>query len=112
RLLQELDDLLQFFLRFIDPRDVLEGDLLLRTRGQLRLALAERQRLVAAALHLPHEEDPEADDEEERAPRIEDGRPRTDGRFLRRDDDAALDQLVDETVVLGRGVRLEVLVDL
>src|SRR5262249_13882229 len=111
RLLQELDDLLQLLLRFIDAGDVLERHLLLRARRELRLALAERQRLVAAALHLPHEEDPEADDEEERSPRVEDGGPRTDGRFLRGDDDAAFDQLVDETVVLRGSVGLEVLVD-
>src|SRR5262249_39502392 len=82
------------------------------TRGQLRLALAERQRLVAAALHLAHEEDPEADDEEEWAPRIENRRPRADGRLLRGDDNAALDQLVDQAVVLRRGIRLEVLAGL
>jgi hypothetical protein len=62
RFLEELDDLLQLVLGFVDARDVLEGDLLLRARRELRLALAERERLVAAALHLAHEEDPEADD--------------------------------------------------
>src|SRR6185436_14692436 len=82
RFLEELDDLLQLVLGFVDARDVLEGDLLLRARRQLRLALAERERLVAAALHLTHEEDPEADDEKERSPRIKDGRPRADGRLL------------------------------
>ena len=61
RFLEELDDFLELFLRFVDAGDVLERDLLLRARGQLRLALAERQRLVAAALHLAHEEQPEAD---------------------------------------------------
>ena len=69
RLLQELDDLLELFLRFVDAGDVLERHLLLRARRQLRLALAERQRLVAAALHLAHEEDPEADHQQKRAPR-------------------------------------------
>src|SRR5262249_33846676 len=43
RLLEKLDDLLQFFLCFIDTGDVLERHLLLRARRQLRLALAERQ---------------------------------------------------------------------
>ena len=33
---------------------------------ELRAALAERQGLVAAALHLPHEEDPEADTQNSR----------------------------------------------
>ena len=45
------------------------------TARQLRLALAERQRLVAAALHLAHEEDPEADEQQDRRPRIEQRRP-------------------------------------
>src|SRR6185436_8570224 len=90
----------------------LERDLLLRARRQLRLALAERERLVAAALHLAHEEDPEADDEEERAPGVEDGGPRADGRLLGGDLDAAIDQLVDEALVLRRRVGLEMVVRL
>jgi hypothetical protein len=56
RLAQEIDDLLELVLRFVNARHVLERDLLLGARRQLRLALAERQRLVAAALHLAHEE--------------------------------------------------------
>src|SRR6185295_12090152 len=83
RFLEELDDFLQLVFRFVDASDVLERDLLLRAGGQLRLALAERERFVAAALHLAHEEDPEADDEEEGSPRIQDGRPRADRRLLR-----------------------------
>src|SRR5229473_8024344 len=59
RLLEELDDLLQLLLGLVHARHVLERDLLLRARRELRLALAERQRLVAAALHLAHEEDVE-----------------------------------------------------
>ena len=65
RLLQELDDLLQLVLRLVHAGDVLERHLLLRARRQLRLALAERQRLVAAALHLAHDEDPEADHQQD-----------------------------------------------
>src|SRR6185295_11917836 len=79
---------------------------------QLRLALAERERLVAAALHLAHEEDPEADDEQEGSPRVQDRRPRADRRLLRRHLNAAIDQLVDEAVVLRGGVSLEVVVGL
>src|SRR5581483_3297095 len=108
RLLQELDDLLEFFLRFVDAGDVLEGDLLLRARRQLRFALAERQRLVAAALHLAHEEDPEADHQQHGRPRVQQRRPRARGRFARVDLDVLLDQLVDEAVVLRRRVRAEV----
>src|SRR5690606_41396514 len=52
RLLQEIDDLLELLLRLVYPGDVLEGDLLLRARRQLRAALAEREGLVPPALHL------------------------------------------------------------
>ena len=82
RLLEELDDFLELFLRFVDAGDVLERHLLLRARRQLRLALAERERLVAAALHLAHEEDPEADHQQDRRPRIEQRRPGARGRLL------------------------------
>ena len=34
---------------------------------QLRAGLAEGERLVAAALHLPHDEDPEADQQQDGA---------------------------------------------
>src|SRR5205823_5826686 len=76
RLAEKLDDFLELVLRLVDARDVLERHLLLRARRELRLALAERQRFVAAALHLPHEEDPEADHQENWRPRIEQRRPR------------------------------------
>src|SRR5262249_49073100 len=71
RFLQELDNLLKLFLGFINADDILERHLLLRAGRQLRLALAKRERLVAAALHLAHEEDPEADHEEDRRPRVQ-----------------------------------------
>ena len=76
--LQELDDLLQLFLRFVDTSHVLERDLLLRAGGELRAALAERQGFVPAALHLPHDEDPEADHDDQRGPGVDDRGPRAD----------------------------------
>src|SRR6266571_5299049 len=63
RLLEELDDLLQLLLGLIHPGDVLEGHLLRLAARQARLRLAEGESLVAAALHLTHEEDPDADHE-------------------------------------------------
>ena len=60
RLAQELDDLLQLFLGLFHAGHVLERDLLLLRGMQARAALAEAQGLVAAALHLPHHEDPES----------------------------------------------------
>ena len=65
RLLQELDDLLQLFLGFVDAGHVLERDLLLLRGEQAGAALAEAQRLVPAALHLAHHEDPERQQQDE-----------------------------------------------
>ena len=59
RLAQEFDDLLQLFLGLFHAGHVLKRDLLLLRGMQARAALAEAQRLVTAALHLPHHEDPE-----------------------------------------------------
>ena len=39
-------------------------------------ALTERKRLVSAALHLAHKEDPETNNEEERRPGNQGGQPR------------------------------------
>src|SRR5207244_126082 len=108
RLLEELDDFLQLFFRLVDARDVLERDLLLRARRQLRFALAERQRLVAAALHLPHEKDPEPDHQQHGRPGIQQRSPRAGRGLFRLHDDAAVDQLVDKAVVLAWGECSEI----
>jgi hypothetical protein len=100
RFLEELDDLLQLFFRFIYAGDVLERHFFLRARRKLGFALAERQRLVTAALHLTHEEQPEADNEQSRRPSEQQRRPRAGGRLLRIDLHVGLHQLVDEAVVL------------
>ena len=92
RLLEELDDLLQLVLGFFRSRDVAEGDFLLSRRGELRLALAERERLVAAALHLAHEENPEADQQQDRRPRQQQRGPWRCRGFLRLNDDLLVDQ--------------------
>src|SRR5687767_6525911 len=65
---QELDDLRQLFLRFLYSGDILESHLLLLARQQARAAFAERKSFVPAALHLAHEENPEADQKDERQP--------------------------------------------
>ena len=69
RIAQELDDLLELFLRLVRTRDIGERHLGRVAREQLRLALAEAERLRASRLHL-------AEDEEEDAER----RGRTAGR--------------------------------
>ena len=71
RVLQKLDDLLQFNLRFISTGDVGKGDLGCITAQQLRFALAEGERLVSTGLHLPEQENPEADQQHVRQHRNE-----------------------------------------
>ena len=66
---QELDDLLQVLLGFVDARDVLEGDAAVRLGQKLCPRLAEAERLAAGALHLPGQENPHADQRDERQPR-------------------------------------------
>ena len=66
RLAQEFDDLLQLFLGLFHAGDVFERHLLLLRGVQARAALAEAQRFIAAALHLPHHEDPESQQQDER----------------------------------------------
>src|SRR5262249_29367080 len=65
-----------------------------------RPRLAEGERLGAAALHLPHEEDPDADEQEHRHPLQQDAVPGVRVRRLHRDADAALLERLDELRVL------------
>ncbi len=66
RVLEELLDLVQLLDGLVGAGDVLVGDLGRVGRHALGLALAEAHHLRAAALHLVHDEDPEADQEQER----------------------------------------------
>ncbi len=66
---QEFDDLLQIELGFIDAGDILERDAAMRLGEQLGAALAEAERLAAGALHLPRQENPNADKRDEWQPR-------------------------------------------
>jgi len=69
RVLQEVDDFLDFLLGLVAAGDVGEGDLVVVLVEHARLALAEREgAALAAALHLPHEVDPDADEQEHRPP--------------------------------------------
>ena len=76
RVPQEFDDLLEFFLRLVDARDVFEGDPPLFLRQQPGARLAEAHRLAAGPLHLQHEEYPHPDDEDHRQPVEQDGEER------------------------------------
>src|SRR5690606_11633603 len=63
---QEFDDFLEFFLRFVHASYVIEGDRLVTLVHHAGTALAERHRLIAAALHLPeHEEPKEPNDDQQ-----------------------------------------------
>ncbi len=66
RIAQKLDDLLQIFLGLVDAGDILERDAAMRLRQQFRLGLAEAHGLPAGPLHLPGQEDPDAEEGEQR----------------------------------------------
>ena len=99
RVLEELDDLLELDLGLLDARDVLERHLLLRRGQELRPRLAEGEGLVPAGLHLPHDHEPDRDQQDQRA--VHDERRDEGGVLLRRDVD--LDVLGPEILDRGRG---------
>ena len=76
RVLEELDDLLELLLGLVDAGDVVEGDPALLLGQQPRARLAEAHRLAAARLHLAHEEDPDADQQQHREPGDQDAEQR------------------------------------
>src|SRR5215471_15558256 len=69
RVLQVFDDLLELLLGFVDPGDILEGDAPDLLGQKPCPALAKPHGSAAAALHLPHEENPYADQQKHREPR-------------------------------------------
>ncbi|MNL14146.1 hypothetical protein D3C87_1350760 [compost metagenome] len=62
RVLQEVDDLLQFFLGLVHAGDVVKGLAALVLGQQLGLGLAEAHGALGPALHPVHDEEPEGDD--------------------------------------------------
>src|SRR6185436_19183835 len=103
RVAEEFDQLGHFLLRLVTACDVGERDGVVRLVKHPRLALAEAERAApAAALHLPHEEDPHADQQQHREPRDEDLREEA-LLFLgtRLDLDAVLDEVADHPDVAG-----------
>src|SRR5690242_18002367 len=66
RLAQELDDFAQLFFGLIYAGNIFERNLLLLHAQQPGAALAEAQRLVAAGLHLPDQEEPDGRQQDER----------------------------------------------
>ncbi len=66
---EELDDLLQILLGFVDAGHVLERDSAMGFGQQLGAALSETERLAARSLHLSRQKYPHADQGDERQPR-------------------------------------------
>ena len=66
RIAQEFDDLLQIFLGFVDAGHVLERDAAMRLGQELGLRLAEAHGFAAGPLHLPRQEDPDAEEGDQR----------------------------------------------
>ncbi len=86
RIAQEIDQLADFLLGLVAAGDVGEGDLDLVLALQLGARLAKRHRALGAAtaaLHLTHDEQPEADDQDDRQ-EVQHQRPeaRAVGRLL------------------------------
>jgi hypothetical protein len=69
RVAEKFDDLLKVLLGLVDARHVLERDAAMRLGQKLGAALAEAERLAARALHLARQENPHADQRDERQPR-------------------------------------------
>ncbi len=107
RLAQELDDLLQLFLGFIHAGDVFEGHLLLLHRQQAGAALAERQRLVAARLHLANHDEPQRAQQQERRKVQDPARPASVRRILHRDVDALILEDLVHVRIVGRNRGVE-----
>jgi hypothetical protein len=73
RVLQEVDQFLDLFLGLVAAGDVGEGGGVVGLVEHARLALAEAEgAALAAALHLAHEVDPHADQQQHRAPADQD----------------------------------------
>ena len=101
---QEFDDLLQVLLGLVDAGDVLEGDAAVRLGQKLCPRLAEAERLAAGALHLPRQENPHADQRDERQPRDQErDEPRhVLGLRPRRDRDALAVEPLDQRRIVRR----------
>ena len=107
RLAQVFDDLLQLFLGLIHTGHVFEGDLLLLHREQAGAALAKRQRLVAAGLHLPQHEEPDGADQNKRSDVEQDGQKQVALRILQRGADFIGVKVLRQRVGVGRDRDVE-----
>ena len=68
RVAKKLDDLLEIGFRFVDAGDVLERDAAMPLRQKLGARLTETHCAPGPGLHLTHEKDPYADEQQHREP--------------------------------------------
>ena len=82
RIFEEFDNFLELFLGFVAASDILKGGFLLLGRQKACAGLAKTESLVAAGLHLAHQEENEACKEKEWESVEEDQDPITAADFL------------------------------
>ena len=76
RVAQEFDDLFEIGFRFIDARNVLERHATMPLGQEFSARLAEAHGAPGSRLHLAHEKDPDADEQQHRKPAQENARNR------------------------------------
>src|SRR5512144_1918410 len=101
RVLQDLDDLLDLDLGLVHAGDFIEGHLLGAFAQELGLALAEGKGLVAAHLHVAHDEKKPERHENERGPDHKEVVPRRLLDLLRIDLDAFRHQFLAEIGIIN-----------
>ncbi len=103
RVLEELDDFLQFFLGLVDAGDIVEHHAVLVLGQQSGLGLSEAHGALGAALHLTHEEDPHPDQQQDRQ-QVDHHAQRIDRVLLVDDLGAARLEALDQVVGVGRDI--------
>src|SRR5882724_11197959 len=93
RILQELNNFLEFFLGFIGSGDVLKRSLFLLRREQTRARLPKTKSLVSARLHLAHQEKAETDEKNQRSSVKKNENPIAAAHFFDLDGDALIAKL-------------------
>src|SRR5579859_755015 len=92
RILQELDNFLQLFLGFVGTRNIFKGHFFLLRGEQSRPRLAEAECFVSARLHLPHQEQAEANQQQQRQRVQQNNQPVSTANFLYIDEDRLIAQ--------------------
>ena len=102
---EELDNFLEFLLRFVSTRYIAECDFDLISTAHTCPALAERHHTATAALCLLHDEEPDTDEQQDGQDRREHLRPPGRfGRIFRRDVNALRGELLIEIRVIIRRI--------